>query len=195
MKYWTFLTVITQAPLIESISLINDGMLATAGPTGYKLNSIQQLQKSTPLPFEFRETLPCINFHETPNSMHCEKMHRFRLSTGERERNGETETERRRERQRDTHTETQRENERTNFFINEGVGISTIPFYIQPSGERERRGEGERAVWGKRGRQRQADRQTGRDRHINMQANSASSFSLLKIHAGLGVPDWDYRIS
>ena len=122
--------------------------------------------------------------------MRCEKMHRFRLSTGERE----TETDTHRNRERHTQRQRERTNERK-YFINEGDGISTIFFYIQPSGERERRGEGERAVWGKRGRLRQADRQTGRDRHINMQANSASSFSLLKIHAGLGVPDWDYRIS
>ena len=43
---------------------------------------------------------------------------------------------------RDGQKERERTNERTNeFFINEGKGISTILFFIQPSGERERERE------------------------------------------------------
>ena len=77
--------------------------------------------------------------------MRCEKMHRFRLSTGERE----TETDTHRNRERHTQRQRERTNERK-YFINEGDGISTIFFYIQPSGEREREGVREKGQYGEK---------------------------------------------
>ena len=59
------------------------------------------------------------------------------MGTQERGRERARERERERERETETETETETESKRTIFlfFINECNGISTIRFYIQPSGK------------------------------------------------------------
>ena len=51
-------------------------------------------------------------------------------------------------------SERERTNERTIFFINEGNGISTVLFFIQPSGKNKQQKQ----------QQKQSERETGRER-------------------------------